>query len=220
MPASEKYSIIYPTLEVMIHTVFEMAMSSNSPAMMRGSYSSQMSQVNQSGGQGIQQGVSDSSQIQSHPHPQRNTAFLCKAGCETVQEIVVRTNEVFTHLKNVPLPNGPNLQGSLSNEKKLRAQENLNAIQRHFKTLRAIYARVNDDCAGMEYTHIESLIPYKDEDTRADHKKMGENYRLLMEESRELKEQLYLKARYMKDIIDQLRKIIWEVNTMLAMSNT
>ncbi|KAK4308871.1 hypothetical protein Pmani_019462 [Petrolisthes manimaculis] len=204
---------------LVIYTVLEMAMSNNSPAMMRGSYSSQMSQVNQSGGQGIQQAVSDSSQIQSHPHPQRNTAFLCKAGCETVQEIVVRTNEVFTHLKNVPLPNGTN-QGSLSNEKKLRAQENLNAIQRHFKTLRAIYARVNDDCAGMEYTHIESLIPYKDEDTRADHKKMGENYRLLMEESRELKEQLYLKARYMKDIIDQLRKIIWEVNTMLAMSNT
>lgn len=55
------------------------------------------------GGQGIQQAVSDSSQVQSHPHPQRNTAFLCKAGCETVQEIVMRTNEVFTQLKNVPV---------------------------------------------------------------------------------------------------------------------
>ena len=33
-------------------------------------------------------------------------------------------------------------------------------------------------------------------------------------------QQLYLKARFMKEIIDQLRKIIWEVNTMLAMSNT
>ncbi|XP_042215274.1 mediator of RNA polymerase II transcription subunit 30-like isoform X5 [Homarus americanus] len=169
--------------------------------------------------QGVQQGGGESSQTQ--PHPQRNTSFLCKAGCEAVQEIVLRTSEVFSHLKNMPLPNGSNQGTQLSTEKKMRIQENLSAIQRHFKPLRAIYIRVNDDCAGMEYTHIESLIPYKDEaDNRADYKKIGENYRHLVEESRELKEQLYLKARYMKEIIDQLRTIIWEVNTMLAMSNT
>lgn len=43
----------------------------------------------------------------------------------------------------------------MSTEKKARIQDNLNAIQRNFKPLRAIYTRVNDDCAGMEYTHIE-----------------------------------------------------------------
>lgn len=37
----------------------------------------------------------------------------------------------------------------------MRIQEYLITIQRQFKTLRAIYTRVNDDCAGMEYTHIE-----------------------------------------------------------------
>lgn len=51
------------------------------------------------GGQGIQQGTGDTSQPQTQP--QRNTAFLCKIGCETVQEVVMRTSEVFTHLKNV-----------------------------------------------------------------------------------------------------------------------
>lgn len=186
---------------------------------MRGSYTGQMAPAPQTGGQGIQQGTGDTSQPQTQP--QRNTAFLCKIGCETVQEVVMRTSEVFTHLKNVQLPNGTTQGAQMSNEKKARIQDNLNAIQRHFKPLRAIYTRVNDDCAGMEYTHIESLIPYKDDgDSRADHKKIGDNYRYLVEESRELKEQLYLKARYMKEIIDQLRKIIWEVNTMLAMSNT
>ncbi|XP_071527408.1 mediator of RNA polymerase II transcription subunit 30 isoform X1 [Panulirus ornatus] len=196
-----------------------MAMSSSSPAMMRGSYTGQMVPVTQSGGQGIQQGGIETSQTQLPP--QKNTAFLCKAGCETVQEIVSRTCEVFSQLRTLPLPTGTNQGTQISNEKKMRIQENLNAIQRHFKPLRAIYNHVNDDCAGMEYTHIESLIPYKDEaDNRPDHKKIGENYRHLVEESRELKEQLYLKARYMKEIIDQLRKIIWEVNTMLAMSNT
>lgn len=197
----------------------DMAMSGGSPAMMRGSYTGQMVPTSQSGGQGIQQGSGDSSHTQTHP--QKNTALLCKVGCETVQEVVMRTCEVFAHLKNVQLPNGTVQGAQMSSEKKAKIQDNLNAIQRHFKPLRAIYTRVNDDCAGMEYTHIESLIPYKEEgDSRADHKKIGDNYRCLVEESRELKEQLYLKARYMKEIIDQLRKIIWEVNTMLAMSNT
>ncbi|XP_071527410.1 mediator of RNA polymerase II transcription subunit 30 isoform X2 [Panulirus ornatus] len=190
-----------------------MAMSSSSPAMMRGSYTGQMVPVTQSGGQGIQQGGIETSQTQLPP--QKNTAFLCKAGCETVQEIVSRTCEVFSQLRTLPLPTGTNQGTQISNEKKMRIQENLNAIQRHFKPLRAIYNHVNDDCAGMEYTHIED-----EADNRPDHKKIGENYRHLVEESRELKEQLYLKARYMKEIIDQLRKIIWEVNTMLAMSNT
>ncbi|KAG0718090.1 Mediator of RNA polymerase II transcription subunit 30 [Chionoecetes opilio] len=173
-----------------------MAMSGGSPAMMRGSYTGQMAPAQPTGGQGMQQqGSGDSSQTQAQP--QRNTAFLCKVGCETVQEVVMRTSEVFTHLKNVQLPNGTTQGAQMSNEKKARIQDNLNAIQRHFKPLRAIYTRVNDDCAGMEYTHIEasdegrlwSLIPYKDDgDSRADHKKIGDNYRYLVEESRELKE--------------------------------
>lgn len=52
-----------------------------------------------SGGQSIQQGSGDSSHTQMHPP--KNTALLCKVGCETVQEVVMRTCEVFTHLKNV-----------------------------------------------------------------------------------------------------------------------
>ncbi|XP_045592131.1 mediator of RNA polymerase II transcription subunit 30 isoform X2 [Procambarus clarkii] len=161
-----------------------MAMSSSSPAMIRGSYTGQMVPVSQSGGQGSQQGV-ESSQTQTHT--QKSTAFLCKAGCEAVQDIVMRTCEVFSHLRNMPLPNGTSQGTQLSNEKKIRIQENLNAIQRHFKPLRAIYTRVNDDCAGMEYTHIED-----EADNRPDYKKIGENYRHLVEESRELKEILVL----------------------------
>lgn len=53
-----------------------------------------------SGGQGIQQGGGDSSHTQTPPQ-KNNTALLCKVGCETVQEVVMRTSEVFTLLKNV-----------------------------------------------------------------------------------------------------------------------
>lgn len=192
----------------------------SSSTMMRNTYSSPMAAGAQSG-QSIQSSSNEPSQQAQPTQRNANTAFLCKAGCETVQEIVVRTCEVFSMLKTMPLPSGTSQGNQLSLEKKLRIQEYLNSIQRQFKTLRAIYTRVNDDCAGMEYTHIESLIPYKDEgDNRTDQKKISDNYRHLVEEARDLREQLYQKARYMKEIIEQLRKIIWEVNTMLAMSNT
>lgn len=188
--------------------------------MMRNTFTGQMTPASQPS-QSIQPASSESSQQSHQPHRNTNTLFLCKAGCETVQEIVVRTCEVFSQLKTMSLPSGIGQGTQISHDKKMRIQEYLNAIQRQFKTLRAIYTRVNDDCAGMEYTHIESLIPYKEEgDSRSDQKKIGDNYRPLVEEARDLREQLYQKARYMKEIIEQLRKIIWEVNTMLAMSNT
>lgn len=70
----------------------------------------------------------------------------------------------------------------------------------------------------MEYTHIESLIPFKDEmDPKHDEKKNTEAYRLACLESKEVMEQVILKNKQLKDIIDQLRRIIWEINTMLTM---
>merc|ERR1712243_329422 len=113
------------------------------------------------------------------------------------------------------LPNG-SPQGSMnSTTLKTRLQEQLIFIQKHVKQLRAVYVAVNDDCAGLEFTHIEktsgspmsygdtfpqSLIPYKDETGETQRLQEIKNKRdiprHLLEESRELKEQLYLKARY------------------------
>lgn len=70
----------------------------------------------------------------------------------------------------------------------------------------------------MEYTHIESLIPFKDEiDPKYDEKKNTEAYRLVCEESKEVMEQVVLKNKQLKEVIDHLRRIIWEINTMLSM---
>jgi len=48
-------------------------------------------------------------------------------------------------------------------------------------------------------------------------KKRGEAYRVALEEHNELVQQLMVKNKHIKDIIDQMRNIIWEINTMLAM---
>nr|CAD7425706.1 unnamed protein product [Timema monikensis] len=50
--------------------------------------------------------------------------------------------------------------------------------------------KCNENCQGMEYTHIESLIPLKEEwDMKSDEKKTSESYRLVCEENKEVMEQ-------------------------------
>ena len=62
------------------------------------------------------------------------------------------------------------------------------------------------------------MIPLKDEwDPKTEEKKTSESYRLALEESKEMTEQVVLKNRHLKEIIDHLRRIIWEINTMLSM---
>ncbi|XP_021914992.1 mediator of RNA polymerase II transcription subunit 30-like isoform X4 [Zootermopsis nevadensis] len=155
---------------------------------------------------------------QQPPNKEFNTASLCRFGQETVQDIVSRTQEVFQALKAIQPPNGTAQGANTSNEKKSKVHEQLKTIRILFKRLRLIYEKCNENCQGMEYTHIESLIPLKEEwDMKSDEKKTSESYRLVCEENKEIMEQVILKNRHLKEIIDHLRRIIWEINTMLTM---
>ncbi|PSN49049.1 Mediator of RNA polymerase II transcription subunit 30 [Blattella germanica] len=183
--------------------------------------SAQQSAVNQSN---TQQQQATQQQQQQNPAQQQpankefNTASLCRFGQETVQDIVTRTQEVFQTLKIIQPPNGTAQGANTSNEKKAKVQEQLRTIRLLFKRLRLIYEKCNENCQGMEYTHIESLIPLKEEwDMKSDEKKTSESYRLVCEENKEIMEQVILKNRHLKEIIDHLRRIIWEINTMLTM---
>ncbi|KYN19608.1 PREDICTED: mediator of RNA polymerase II transcription subunit 30 isoform X1 [Trachymyrmex cornetzi] len=149
-----------------------------------------------------------------------NTASLCRFGQESVQEIVSRTLELFQTLKVLQPPNGTAQGANMANEKKKKVYEQLEMIKIMFKRLRLIYEKCNENCQlqGMEYTHIESLIPLKEEwDMKSDEKKTSEAYRLSCEERKEIMEQVILKNRHIKEIIDHLRRIISEINTMLNM---
>lgn len=159
-------------------------------------------------------------QQQPQPAKEFNTASLCRIGQETVQDIVSRTQEVFQTLKQIQPPNGTPQGASQSNDKKVKVQEQLRTIRVLFKRLRLIYEKCNENCQiqGMEYTHIESLIPHKDEiDPKHDEKKNTEAYRSSCEEMKEIMEQVVAKNKQLKDVVDILRRIIWEINTMLTM---
>ncbi|XP_015516510.1 mediator of RNA polymerase II transcription subunit 30 [Neodiprion pinetum] len=157
---------------------------------------------------------------QQQQNKEFNTASLCRFGQETVQDIVSRTLEVFQTLKVIQPPNGTAQGATISNDKKSKVQEQLRMLKLLFKRLRLIYEKCNENCQipGMEYTHIESLIPLKEEwDMKSDEKKTSESYRLACEESKDIMEQVVLKNRHLKEIIDHLRRIISEINTMLTM---
>lgn len=134
-----------------------------------------------------------------------------------------RTQEVFQTLKTVQLPNGTPQGANVSNEKKVKVQEQLRTIRLLYKRLRLIYEKCNENCQlqGMEYTHIESLIPYRDElDPKHEEKKNSEAYRLALDEAKDVMDQVVLKNKQLKEVIDHLRRIIWEINTMLMMKRS
>lgn len=146
-----------------------------------------------------------------------NLLSLCRIGQETVQDIVSRFQEVFGLLRQIQPPNGTNTGLSSSNDKKAKVQEQFRTIRLLFKRLRLLYDKCNDNCQqGMEYTHVESLIPLKGEPERAE-PVHSEEYKKLMQENRESIEVVMMKNKQLREIIDKIRLTIWEINTMLSM---
>jgi len=154
-----------------------------------------------------------------------NTSTVCRIGQETVEEIVSRTQEVFSILKSLQPPVGSYSAQTQQHdkstlEKQTRLQDVLKGIGMLFKRLRVCWDKCQENTGGMDFLPIESLIPLKDEHDvgRTElEKKRGDSYKAALEEHNELMQQITLKNRHLKDIIDQMRNIIWEINTMLAM---
>uniref|UniRef100_A0A336MRM4 Mediator of RNA polymerase II transcription subunit 30 n=1 Tax=Culicoides sonorensis TaxID=179676 RepID=A0A336MRM4_CULSO len=154
----------------------------------------------------------------AQPAQQRdlNLLTLCRIGQETVQDIVTRFQEVFSILKQVQPPNGtqPGLTSSM--DKKLKVQEQFRTIRLLFKRLRLLYEKCSDT-QGIEYPHIMSFIPLKDEPDNRPEPIYTEDYKKTLQENKELTEIVSAKNRQLREVIDKLRIIIWEINTMLSM---
>ena len=90
-----------------------------------------------------------------------------------------------------------------------------------FKRLHICWSKANETTIGFEGTDLEELVPYKDaqgQDLRSElEKNRGEAYKQAYEEHQEVVQQLTHKNRQLKEIIEQMRNNVWEINTMLAM---
>lgn len=61
------------------------------------------------------------------------------------------------------------------------------------------------------------MLPFKDEPDNKPDPMQNEEYKKLLQENRELTEAVTLKNKQLREIIDRIRIIIWEINTMLSM---
>ncbi|XP_033950343.1 mediator of RNA polymerase II transcription subunit 30 [Gymnodraco acuticeps] len=148
-----------------------------------------------------------------------NTASLCRIGQETVQDIVLRTMEIFQLLRNMQLPNGVTYQPNTHQDRLGKLQEHLRMLSVLFRKLRLVYDKCNENCAGMESIPPEQLIPFVEDDNSKHEDRSAGQSRPPTEERREILEvnkKLKQKNQQLKQIMDQLRNLIWEINSMLA----
>lgn len=94
-------------------------------------------------------------------------------------------------------------------------------MQDQFRTIRLLFKRLRllyDKCDNAEdYTQVESLIPFADDENKPDTVPVhSDEYQRTLVENRELKEILDQKNLQLKEIIDNMRSIIWEINSMMA----
>ncbi|XP_061838601.1 mediator of RNA polymerase II transcription subunit 30 isoform X1 [Nerophis lumbriciformis] len=150
-----------------------------------------------------------------------NTASLCRIGQETVQDIVLRTMEIFQLLRNMQLPNGVTYHPNTHQDRLGKLQEHLRMLSVLFRKLRLVYDKCSENCAGLDpiLPEVQQLIPFLEDDgTKHDDHSAGQN-RPAAEDRREILEvnkKLKQKNQQLKQIMDQLRNLIWEINSMLA----
>lgn len=143
-----------------------------------------------------------------------NILTLCRVGQETVQDILSRFQDIFGTLKNHQPPNGLPGSGPISSEKKQKMQDQFRTIRLLFKRLRLLYEKCDN---AEDYTQVESVIPFVDDDSKPDVVPTNsEEYQRTLVENRELTELKNQKNLQLKEIIDNMRSIIWEINSMMA----
>lgn len=147
-------------------------------------------------------------------------ALLCRKGQETIQEILSKTSEVFQYLRTVQFPNGVNVSVQQFQDRKHKLDEPVRQLEVMFRKLRFIYDSVSESTANLPLQPVEELLSYVDTDTDQQENTKGDEQQSTTDEERELVQQLQMKNRQLKEIIDQLRTIIWEINTMMTMRRT
>lgn len=181
-------------------------------------------------GQGAQ-GQTGQAMMQQPPPPQQsqsqpqmasptkelNSVTLCKRGQEAVQDLVQKVTEIFKQLqsKSLTLPNGINYNNQIYQDRKAKLEEQLGQLKKDFKKLRLFYDKLKEISGGdVNSDELLSLCESQVSSVNEVH------YRYVSEENAEIVQQLQNKNRYLKEIIDQMRTIIWEINTMIVMRKT
>ncbi|XP_067933902.1 mediator of RNA polymerase II transcription subunit 30-like [Watersipora subatra] len=150
-----------------------------------------------------------------------NMARHCRIGQELVHEIVHKSTEVFQILKATQLFNHLHTNSVAYNERKKQLHDNLKIILDYFKQLKHIYATVRDSSSKLNMRPVTELIPFVEEGggRKAEAEEQSEVYKQVAAEHLSLSQQLRSKNMELKEIIDILRNLQWEINTMMSVKS-
>lgn len=131
---------------------------------------------------------------------------VCRIGQETVKDILNYCIEVFRLLSTVEF---------CSVDKKERLEALLRTIRILFKRLRLVYEKCNESTLqGMDYTDLESLVPYQLE------QKNNERLAPSCAEREQVQAKVVQVNQQLKQVIDKMRQTCHDINIMLAMKKT
>ncbi|KAF3707251.1 Mediator of RNA polymerase II transcription subunit 30 Mediator complex subunit 30 [Channa argus] len=140
--------------------------------------------------------------------------FLCRIGQETVQDIVSRTMEIFQFTRATQLPNGVTQSQAMYQDRFGKLQEHLRQLTLLFRKLRLLYERCVEMTSDLQEGPAE-LVPYVGDElvsARAEPSSPA-----VIQEKKEVLEKVRQKNQEMKILMDQMRNLLWDVNTMLTL---
>lgn len=153
--------------------------------------------------------------------PSGDGLYHCRAGQDAVHEIVAKATELFNHLKTTNAA----LQRTPDNEsKRAKIVDILSKSQKKFDELRLHYDKVNEICSSLAYVQVKSLIPYKDDPDNVEqiqkHRRnlYAEPHPDTIREKEALKVKILERDEQLRQITNNLRDFICEINTMVHVS--
>ncbi|XP_006631499.1 mediator of RNA polymerase II transcription subunit 30 [Lepisosteus oculatus] len=158
-------------------------------------------------------------QLQSALPPQAamreiSPVFLCRIGQETVQDIVMRTMEIFQITRATQLPNGVTQSHAVYQERFNKLQEHLRQLALLFRKLRLLYERCMEMTSDLHETPSE-LIPYTSAEVSI--VPVEPCSIAVTQERQEISEKVKQKNQEMKVLMDQMRNLLWDINAMLTL---
>lgn len=142
----------------------------------------------------------------------------CKAGQETVHDIMSKTTELFNQFKTINL----GVQKTKDGEAKItRITDILKDLQTKFDHLRTHYNTVDELCSNYNFMQVKSLIPFKDDPDNVE--QIQKHRRNLspaanidtLREKEELTKKIAETDEVLEHVANELRDFIYEINTMI-----
>lgn len=143
--------------------------------------------------------------IQLYEEYNKLTAFeLCMHAQEITQDVVIKLVEFINLLKATSSTSLLGDQNSFL-QRKLRIEETLNSFEVTFQRLRLVGTLVYQRKTDIDQKPVETTL---------ESQQLKENLELLKKEQSDLRTEIKEKNGFLKQAIDKVSEVIWQINSM------